>query len=291
MAEGLIRLPKYEWPDGYRAAAVFSADVDVESPLQWANRGKPVTRLGELEQRRFSPRRGLVRLVDLLAEFDAKGSFYVPGAVMEAYPWIVPGLLAEGHEVGLHGVYHEAMQTLDGDDFDAIMDRSLEMFTDQGGNTPVGFRSPAWELAPDHVARLKRPEISYDSSLMGLDHPYRLDGLTEIPVHWPVDDAIFFRYFGGGRDTSPPTSPAALLDAWRWEFDAVTGVGGLFMITVHPWLSGRASRVEMLRRLFDHIRGRDDVWWTTAAEIAAWHDTEHGGGPFDIGLDPVRTQF
>ena len=40
MAEGLSRLPPYEWPEGYRAAAVFSADVDVESPYQWANRGK-----------------------------------------------------------------------------------------------------------------------------------------------------------------------------------------------------------------------------------------------------------
>ncbi len=31
-----------------------SADVDVESPYQWANRGKTPQRLGELEQRRFS---------------------------------------------------------------------------------------------------------------------------------------------------------------------------------------------------------------------------------------------
>lgn len=31
----------------------------------------------------------------------AQGSFYVPSAVIETYPWIVPGLLAEDHEVGL----------------------------------------------------------------------------------------------------------------------------------------------------------------------------------------------
>lgn len=291
MAEGLNRLPQYEWPDGYRAAVVFSADVDVESPYQWANRGKTPDRLGELEQRRFSPRRGLARLADLLTEFGAKGSFYVPGAVMEAYPWITPGLLAEGHEVGLHGVFHEAMQTFDDAGFDAVIDRSLEIYTAQGGQTPVGFRSPSWELAPGQVARLKRPEIAYDSSLMGMDHPYRLDGLTEIPVHWPVDDAIFFRYFGGGRDTAPPTSPAALLEAWLWEFDAVAATGGLFMITVHPWMSGRASRIEMLRRLFAHIRAREDVWWTTAAEIAAWHDSRHRNGPFDMRLEPVQTEF
>jgi peptidoglycan/xylan/chitin deacetylase (PgdA/CDA1 family) len=291
MAEGLNRIPPYEWPEGYRAAVVFSADVDVESPYQWANRGKTPQRLGELEQRRFSPRRGLARLVDLLAQFGARGSFYVPGAVMEAYPWIVPGLRAEGHEVGLHGVYHEAMQTLDNARFDEVMDRSLEIYAAQGGRMPVGFRSPSWELAPHQVARLKRPEIAYDSSLMGMDHPYRLDGLTEIPVYWPIDDAIFFRYFGGGRDTSPPTSPAALLEAWLWEFDAVTAMGGLFTITVHPWMSGRASRIEMLRQLFTHISTQNDVWWTTAAEVASWHNSRHRDGPFDMLLDPVRTDF
>lgn len=291
MAEGLIRPPAYPWPEGYRAAVVFSADVDVESPFQWANRGKPVVTLGEIEQRRFGPRRGLSRLVDLLDEFGAKGSFYVPGAVMETYPWIVPGLLTEGHEVALHGYYHERVDTLDDAAFAEVMERSLAIYRAQGGTVPVGFRSPAWELAPGQVAQLKRPEILYDSSLMGLDHPYRLDGLTEIPVHWPVDDAIFFRYFGGGRDTSAPTSPAALLAAWQFEFDAVAASGGLFMITVHPWMSGRASRTEMLRRLFAHIRGRDDIWWTTSAEIARWHDGLADASAFEMDNAPVRTDF
>tara|TARA_B100000780_G_C21090011_1_gene439272 strand:- start:96 stop:971 length:876 start_codon:yes stop_codon:yes gene_type:complete len=291
MAQGLNQLPDYSWPNGYRAAVIFSIDVDAESPLQWAQRGKAVKTLGEMEQRRFGPRRGLARLVDLLAEFEAMGSFYVPGAVMEAYPWIVPGLLEIGHEVGLHGYYHEAMQTLDNAEFDDVMARSLMRFTQQGGTTPVGFRSPSWELAPHQIARIIRPEISYDSSLMGFDHPYRIEGLTEIPVHWSIDDAIFYRFFGGGRDTSPPTSPGALLDAWKWEFDSVVATRGLFMITVHPWMSGRAGRIEMLRQMFKHIREHKDVWWTTAADVAQWHDSQHSNGQFDVVNTPVKTKF
>lgn len=291
MADGLIRYPAYPWPEGHRAAVVFSADVDVESPFQWANRGKPVTTLGEIEQRRFGPRRGLVRIVDVLAEFGAKGSFYVPGAVMESYPWIVPGLLKGGHEVALHGYYHERVDTLDDVAFDDVMARSLAIYRAQGGDVPVGFRSPAWELAPGQVARLKRPEILYDSSLMGMDHPYSLDGLTEIPVHWPVDDAIFYRYFGGGRDTSPPTSPVKLLEDWIFEFDAVAAAGGLFMITIHPWMSGRASRTELLRRLFAHIAARSDIWWTTAADVARWHNGLAGRAQFDMLNSPVNTAF
>lgn len=291
MARRMNPLPPYEWPEGKRAAAVFSADVDAETPFIWANRGKPVTTLGELEQRRFGPRRGLHRIVELLDEFSVKGSFYVPGAVMEIYPWIVPGLLAEGHEVGLHGYHHEGMQTLDDDAFRAVMARSLEVFRAQGGRTPVGFRSPAWELGPQQVALLDGPEIAYDSSLMGWEHPYRIGNVTEVPVHWTIDDAIFFRYFGGGRDTSPPTGAGRLLSDWLWEFDAVVETGGLFMITVHPWMSGRAGRVKMLRRLFAHIAGHEDVWWTTTAEVARWHDASANADRYISRPNPVNTDI
>ncbi|MFK7891208.1 MAG: polysaccharide deacetylase [Granulosicoccus sp.] len=291
MDKKLIRSPAYQWPDQHRCAVVFSADVDVESPFIWNNRGKDVTTLGELEQRRFGPRRGLVRLVDLLAEFNARGSFYVPGVVMEKYPWITPGLLEEGHEVGLHGYYHEGMHTLDDTQFGVVMQRSLELFKSQSGSEQVGFRSPSWELGPQQVALLKASGVTYDSSLMGWDHPYTIDGLTEVPVQWAIDDAIYFRYFGGGRDTSPPANPVQVLESWLMEFDAVVQTGGLFMITVHPWMSGRAQRVEMLRRLFTHIASTENVWWTTAAEVAEWHKTSVNSGNFDVSVDLVDTHF
>ncbi len=291
MANELTRHPPYEWPHGHRCAVVFSADVDVESPFIWMNRGKPVTTLGELEQRRFGPRRGLPRLVDLLAEFGVSASFYVPGVTMERYPWITPGLLAAGHEVGLHGYHHEHMPTLDDDGFGRVMERSLAIYRQQGGSVPAGFRSPSWELGPHQVALLKASGVAYDSSLMGWDHPYEIDGLLEIPVQWSVDDAIYFRYFGGGRDTGPPANPLQVLESWTMEFDAVAATGGLFMITVHPWMSGRAQRTEMLRRLFAHIRSREGVWWATSAEVARWHERSANAGRFRAAAETVDTDI
>ncbi len=291
MEQRLTRPPAYEWPHGHRCAVVFSADVDAESPYLWMNRGRPIDTLGELEQRRFGPRRGLARIVDLLDEFEVKGSFYVPGITMERYPWIVPGLLGEGHEVGLHGYYHERMETLDETAFTDVMRRSLDRYSEQGGMLPVGFRSPAWELGLGQIALLKQAGIDYDSSLMGYDHPYSIDGLTEIPVQWLVDDAIYFRYFGGGRDTGPPVNPMQVLESWITEFDAIADYRGLFMITVHPWMSGRGQRITMLRRLFSHIRNTDGIWWTTAAEIARWHRESPNAKRFAVAEETVDTDF
>ena len=63
------------------------------------------------------------------------------------------------------------------------------------------------------------------------------------------------------------------------------------MITVHPWMSGRAGRIEMLRQMFKHIREHKDVWWTTAADVARWHDSQHSNGQFDVVNTPVKTKF
>lgn len=291
MARGLNPYPEYEWPGGRRAAVVFSVDVDVETPFIWANRGKPVRTLGELEQRRFGARRGVGRLVGLLREFGLQGSFYVPGGVMEAYPWIVPGILEAGHEVGLHGFYHERMETLDDAAFRSVMERSLALYRAQGGAEPVGFRSPAWELGPEQVRLLEDPAIAYDSSLMGFEHPYTIDGVVEVPVHWSVDDAPYYRYFGDARDTRPPTGPNRLLDDWVWVFDAIAGTGGLFMITVHPWMSGRAPRVAMLRRLLEHAARNSDIWFATAREVAYWHRSSVNAGRFRVTPSAVCTDI
>jgi peptidoglycan-N-acetylglucosamine deacetylase len=40
------------------------------------------------------------------------------------------------------------------------------------------------------------------------------------------------------------------------------------MLTMHPQLIGRVSRLDMLRRLIESIRGYPNVWFATAEEVA-----------------------
>ncbi len=282
---------KYNWPEGKTCAFVFSVDVDAQSPLMWDNRGKKVVGLGELEQRRFGPRQGLHRLTDLLAEFSARGSFYVPGIVADTYPEILPFLIERGHETGLHGYYHERVDQLTPQENAEVLDRSIATYKKHTGQHPLGYRSPAWELTPELVGLLVERAISYDSSLMGYDHPYTIAGLSEVPVQWVLDDAIYFKFSGGGKDPWHPASPEAVFNRWVEEFEGQREFGGLFMLTCHPWISGRAQRIRLLRRLMRHISRYDDVWWATAAEIAAHHATLDNGDKFNVGADLVDTDF
>lgn len=281
----------YAWPKGYTSAAVFSADVDGESPYIWRNRGQKVEKLSEIEQRRFGPRVGLSRILGLLDEFDIRGSFYVPAWIAKTYPEILPAIAKKGHEPAAHGYFHERVDELDEKANAEILDRSIDIFKSQLGKAPVGYRSPSWELTPAVHRCLRKRRFLYDSSLMGMDHPYSLDGLCEVPVQWFVDDAPYFRYIGGPQDKTPPANPIQVLEAWTEEFEATREYGGLFMITVHPWISGRGQRIRMLRRLLEHVCSTRGVWVTTAEEIARHHQKSTNARTFAMKLKLVSTDI
>ncbi len=74
-------------------------------------------------------------------------------------------------------------------------------------------------------------------------------------------------------------SPAEVVARWTLELEALVDEGGLFMLTNHPFVSGRASRAVALERLIERARAIDGLWIATAAEIAAHVAT--------LGLAPV----
>lgn len=274
--------PAYEWPAEKQAAALISVDVDAHVPYMWAHRDGVPHRLGTLEIRRFGPRTGLYRLLDLFARHGVKASFYVPGLTAETNPEILPALLEGGHEIGLHGYFHEIVSDVTDSEFTGALEASISLFEKQTGRIPVGFRSPAWEMTPHMLRELRRLGLAYDSSLSGFDHPYEIDGVTEIPVQWATDDAIFFKFEGGGRDKWPYQSGRAVLQDWLAEWNAIHRFGGLFTLTVHDWISGRAQRIDLLEELLEAIVSQRTAWVATAADIAAHHSSSANKGRFAV---------
>lgn len=270
----------YQWPEGKSSAFVFSMDVDADSPWLWINRNKADPRyLSHLEQRRFGLREGLWRILALLDRYSVKGSFYVPGSVAKDNPELLESLLAGGHEIGLHGYYHEFVTEVSDAEFTEALERSVDLFRSQTGQFPKGFRSPAWEMTEHMLAEVRRLGF-YDSSLSGHDHPYEIGGVTEIPVQWPSDDAIYWKFMGGGGDQWPPVAPAQVLEIWRDEWQGQHALGGMMMLTVHDYISSRAHRLGVLDQLLCEVCQTPGAWIATSIELAAWHRNSINAGRF-----------
>lgn len=277
--------PRYRWPEGYDSAFCFSIDVDEHSPLLWGLREQAPSRLlGHAEQRAFGSRVGIWRLLDLLAKYRVRASFFVPAVVAERHPQLLPRFVEDGHEIGLHGYFHELATQSSDLEFTRALDASIELFRNQTGQSPTGFRSPAWEMTR-HMLDEVRQRGLYDSSLAGFDHPYTLGGVVEVPVQWALDDAIFFKFLGGGADQWPPSSTDAVLAMWIDEWEGLHDAGGLFMLTVHDWISGRMHRIRMLSRLLERVTREPGCWIATAGEIASHHAQSANHRAFDVPVD------
>lgn len=277
------------WPEGRSCAVVLSFDVDAESPMPYRQPDTWLTGLGEFEQRTYGPRRGVPRILELLGRHELPGSFYIPAYTLRRYPELAATIAAAGHEIACHGDIHELVDRLSAMEEEAILARSIAAVTTVTGQPPVGYRSPSWELHRRSPELLRRYGLLYDSSLMGDDRPYLIatphGPLVELPVQWLLDDAVYYR-------AAPPAGvarfldhPARVAETWCAEFDGIAAEGGCFILTMHPWITGRPSRLAALERVVEHIERRDDVWWTTCAELAR-HTLAHAG-EIEYVFDPT----
>lgn len=272
-------MKRYVWPDGYTSAYAFTIDVDAESPQMWRERQGSIRGLNELEQRRFGLREGIFNLLEVLERFGCKATCYVPGFEAESRPWLLETIASRGHEVALHGYYHEVPAHLSPAQFREVTEKCLFLFERVLGKKPVGFRSPAWEMTAENLAAVRDLGLLYDSSLSGYDHPYELDNLIELPVQWPLDDAVFLRFSGGG-DRWPPRFTADACEGWKDYARSVARYAGLAVSTVHPWITGRPGRIALAETMLEYCMSNSTIWTATMAELAAYHAGSANKGVF-----------
>ncbi len=267
MADATAVFPS--WPDGAEVAVALTFDVDGESA--WLSEGPEYgRRLTLLSQARFGPARGLDRILSLLAEFDIRGTFYVPGHTADHHPGAVTAIAAAGHEVGHHGYLHRGTDGLDAGSQRAELEQGLAAL-DRHQIRPAGYRSPGWELSPETLAMLPELGFSYDSSLMADDRPYWLaDGtarLLELPGHWSLCDWPYFGwtpYHGGLL-----ADPAAVERIWLEEYESARQDHRAVTYTLHPEAIGRGYLLQMLRQLITGMLSAGRPWFATHAELAA----------------------
>ena len=259
--------PPYPWPEGKRSAALISIDVDADTPLLWRHRAAPGSPwLSEWEQRQYGLRGGIPKLLQVLARHEVRASFFVPGDVAARRPDLLPRLLREGHEVGLHGYLHEAAADISDAEFAEALGRSLELFQRQTGRRPAGFRAPGWELTRGMLAEIGAAGL-YDSSFSGYDHPYTIEGVTELPISWNREDTARFKLTGVSDRV--PASPLHVLEEWLFDWEASAEAGALFTLTLHDWVSTRPAPLKVLDRLLARLRQDETAWIATGEAIAA----------------------
>ena len=276
------KLTPREWKDGARIAVCLSFDVDNEFHAA-LDRFLPVP----LSTGEYGATTGLPRILALLDRHGVPASFYVPAGAAILHPELITDIMKSGrHEIAVHGWVHEYIPMLENAaEEQKLLNRSISYLTKVVGRRPVGYRAPGWELGPNTLSQIIEAGFLYDSSMMARDEPYELvsdghpTGFLEIPVSWVLDD---YPYFGLNANGAQP-DPEVVFKIFRSEFDVAYREKTLFVLTMHPAISGIRSRAEELEKLIAYMQSKPGVWFATLEQVARYIRQEQGDSrPSDV---------
>ena len=262
------KLTPKQWPNGARVAVCLSFDVDNEA--LWRKNPLPVP----LSEGEYGATTGLPRILALLDQQKVPASFYIPAMSAMLDPQMIKDIMKSGrHEIGVHGWVHESYpQVNDALKEQQLLTQSIDYLTRAIGKRPVGFRAPSWEYSPHTLEQVQKAGFLYDSSFMAMDEPYDLvsngksTGLLELPVNWIADDYPYYEPEAAG---SLP-SPDAVFQVYKAEFDGALQERSMFILTMHPHITGHRSRIVQLEKLIAYMKSKPGVWFATLEQIATY---------------------
>ena len=259
------------WLGDSAAVATLTFDVDAEAPLLAEDPGL-ARHPGLMSHQRFGPEVGVPRILELLARLDVRATFFVPGVTAERHPHTVEAILEAGHEVAHHSYAHRRAVDLSPAEEQDDFARALEVLRDAGAEVR-GHRTPLSSASMRTPALVAEHGLIYESTLMDDDRPYLLDtgagDIVELPPSWALDDWLQYVFLPAGSETFRVKQPREVVAGWQLELDAMRSEGCLFVLTMHPFASGRHSRLLALQGLIEHALDAGDVEFLTCAEVAA----------------------
>jgi peptidoglycan-N-acetylglucosamine deacetylase len=250
-----------------------------------------------LSRGEYGARVAVPRILELLAEYRAPATFFIPGHTVESFPKAVEAIRAAGHEIGHHSYAHHDPSTQTPDQERADMDRAFVALDKVAGIRPEGFRSPSWDYTDVTLPLLLEYGFLYDSSLFAQDfHPYhprlgdyvtvdeplrpgKETSIWEFPVCFSLDD---WPHFVFNFDPLRPgnSAPSKVFEIWAGDFDYMQAriERGVLTLTMHPQVIGRGHRMAMLERLIKHILDKNGRLMRLVDVAKEWDASEKTKG-------------
>ena len=90
--------------------------------------------------------RNIARLLTLFDERKAKATFFTLGWIAERYPSMVREIVAQGHELGSHGLSHLRASDQSHAEFRSDVEGARKLLEDIGGVQVRGYRAPSFSI-------------------------------------------------------------------------------------------------------------------------------------------------
>ena len=278
-------------PDKKQGAVLFSFDnmgeaADLEAGV-WPQ-DEPVGRHKSVHET-------LPFLLNTLAEYGLRATFFLEAWNVDHYPDAVRSIANAGHEVGNHGYRHESWFSLPQDRQITTLRHAHERFASIGVK-PRGFRPPGGISSAATEALMAELNYVYISPTRG-GFGVR-NGLAVLPNRPEYADVSYYaKAFRPFRDPAArgATNGATFVDAFARMLEKIVERGEIQSPTCHVTTPlDSLERRDAFRRIVEMtMAAQDRLWHPTFVEAAEWILTQDMPEIPDSGFDhwDARTFF
>lgn len=261
------KLTPKSWPNGARVAVCLSFDDDTEAPLLRDGTTSPTS----LSASDFGAQSGTPRILKMLDRHQIPATFFLTAVDAMLHPEMLASIMKAGrHEIAVHGWIHEFPPRLADGEEERLLDQAIAYLEKATGKRPVGYRAPSWAFSPVTLDLIQKKGFLYDSSLQAMDEPYQImsrgkdTGIVELAIDWTLTETPYL-----GQNGRMP-SPDLLYQLYKDEFDGAYEEGTMFVLTLHPYLSGHRAPMAHLDKFVGYMKSKPGVWFATAEQIARY---------------------
>lgn len=188
------------------------------------------------------------KIMDLLDEYDIKGTFFILGCVAKKIPKIVKDIAARGHEIASHGMSHRLIYNQSYEEFKKETIDSKALIEDLCQHSIKGYRAATYSITKESLWALDviaEAGFSYDSSIFPMRHdrygiydaiaiPNKMVtpagySLVEFPISTVKNKLLTLPIAGGGY--------FRLFPYWltKMGLNYINQKGQEFLFYLHPW--------------------------------------------------------
>ena len=274
-----LNRPKIVWPGGKKLAFWVAPNIefyelDPPSNPKRTPWPRPTPDIVPYSYRDHGNRVGHWRLMELMDKYDVRGSVSLSTAVCQHHPEIIEACNERDWEFFSHGIYNTRYTYgMSRAQEDTMIKDSIKTVKDATGQRVRGYLAPALTHSEHTIELLAENDIWYSCDLFQDDQPQPLptkkkSKLISMPYSLEVNDHYAFNVYG--------QSAGQYADLLKRHFDQLLREGDdsgtVMCIPLHAYLIGRAHRIGPFAEVLDYITGhKDEVWVTTAAEIADYY--------------------
>lgn len=270
--------PKIVWPGGKKLAFWIAPNIEYyefDPPVNTSRPGwpKPAPDVVAYSQRDWGNRVGHWRLMELLDKYHLRGSISLSVGLIDHHPEIIEACVERHWEFFSHGIYNTrySYQMTEAQER-AVIEDSIRSVLGATGQRIRGYLAPALTHTERTLDLIAEYDFWYSCDLFQDDQPQplktRTGKLMSMPYSLEVNDVIAYGGLG--------LSPSRYTDVLKRHFDQLLEEGDrsgtVMCIPLHAYLVSQPNRIRAFEEALKHVDAHaDDVWTTTAVEIAAFY--------------------